>query len=86
MTKQELIAALTASPIWEADRYGHFKLAFKGATYRLKLMPLVVRYEVKRAGDGDWFCKASAYHKTLSVADGRLVLAGYKIPLDKPPG
>ena len=79
MTKQELIAALEASDIWAKDRYGHFKLTFGPNQYRLKIQPLVVRYE-KKIGS-EWFCKSSDYYKAVRIQDGFLRIASRRIPV-----
>ena len=79
MTKQELIAALEASDIWAKDRYGHFKLTYGPSQYRLKIQPLVVRYE-KRIGS-EWFCRCSDYYKAAGVQDGFLRIKTRRIPI-----
>lgn len=84
MTRSEFIEALRKSPIWAEDRYGHFKLEWKGIQYRLKIQALSVRYE-RRYRDGSWFNKASDYFRNVTVIDGRLKIQGYRIPIDQLP-
>lgn len=83
MTRSEFIAALRQSPIWEEDRYGHFKLEWKGFKYRLKVQTLSVRYE-KKVGSA-WFLTASDYYKNVTIEDGKLKLQGRLIPIYKLP-
>lgn len=80
MTKNEFVAALRKSPIWKEDRFGHFQLTFKGSEYRLKVRPLVVRYERKIGVE--WWNKVSDYYRNVEIKDARLAIAGYKIPLE----
>ena len=83
MTRSEFIEVLRKSPIWAEDRYGHFKLEWKGMQYRFKVQDLSVRYEKK--GGTDWFNKASDYLKNISIVDGRVKIQGYRIPIDQLP-
>ena len=79
MTKQEIVAALEASDVWTKDRFGHFKMAFGPNQYRLKIQPLVIRYE-KKVGS-DWFCKTRNYYKNVTVQDGFLRIGSRRIPI-----
>lgn len=83
MTRSEFIEALRKSPIWTEDRYGHFKLEWKGIQYRLKVQDFSVRYE--RRSDGTWFNKDSDYFKNLKIENGRLNLKGRRIPIEQLP-
>lgn len=79
MTKQEIITALGASDVWTKDRFGHFKLTFGPNQYRLKIQPLVVRYE--RRHGVEWYAKISDYYKNVTVQDGFLRIASRRIPV-----
>ena len=79
MTKQEFIAIMDKSA-WTRDRYGHYKVEWKGLSYRLKVQELSVRYE-KRQSDGSWFNKASNYYKNLEFLAGRINIGGRSIPI-----
>ncbi len=79
MTKQELIAVLEASDVWTKDRYGHFKLTFGTGQYRLKIQPLVVRYEKKI--ESEWFCKSGDYYKAVAIRDGFLRIGARLVPI-----
>lgn len=83
MTRSEFIEALRKSPIWTEDRYGHFKLEWKGIQYRLKVQDFSVRYE--RRSYGTWFNKDSDYFKNLKVENGYIKLKGRRIPIDQLP-
>lgn len=79
MTKQEIITALEASDVWTKDRFGHFRLTFGPIQYRLKIQPLVIRYE-KKDGSG-WYAKISDYYKNVTVQDGFLRIGSRRIPI-----
>ena len=79
MTKQEIVAALEASDVWTKDRFGHFKLTFGLNQYRLKIQPLVIRYE-KKDGSG-WFRKNRDYYKNVEVQGGFLRIGSRRVPI-----
>lgn len=79
MTKQEFVYIMDKSA-WTRDRYGHYKVEWKGLSYRLKVQELSVRYE-KRQPDGSWFNKASNYYKNLEFIAGRIIIQGRSIPI-----
>ena len=83
MTKQEILAALGASDVWTKDRFGHFKLTFGPNQYRLKIQPLVIRYE-KKYGSG-WLCEISDYYKNVTVQGGFLRIGSRRVPITSAP-
>ena len=84
MTRSEFIEALRKSPIWTEDRYGHFKLEWKGVRYRLKVQDFSVRYE-RRRQDGTWFNKDSDYFRNTKLEGGYFKLKRRLIPIDQLP-
>ncbi len=79
MTKQEIITALEASDVWTKDRFGHFRLTFGPNQYRLKVQPLVIRYERKHGVE--WYAKISDHYENTTVQGGFLRIGSRRVPI-----
>jgi len=78
MTKQEFLATMVRSK-WKRDRQGRYKLKRDNLTFRLRIQPASLHYEILHP-DGSWYKKTSDYFTNLRIVDGRLLIHDYSIP------
>lgn len=65
MTREEFKRACLAEG-WKEDRYGHLQKEMDGRQYRMKLSPIMARYELKTQSAG-WVRITSGYYAKLAV-------------------
>ncbi len=79
MNKSTFTQRLQASPVWTGDRWGHFTTTFEGLGRRLKMGPVLVRYEI-RVGT-TWKLQASSRYENLTPAPRGVFIKDFFIPI-----
>jgi hypothetical protein len=83
MTRHEFNCIMLSSK-WKRDRSGNYKIRSSTLTYRLRMQPASLCYEILQP-DGTRYKKGCEYFKRLTVVDGRLIIKEHSIPLMEKP-